>query len=306
MKEHSKTLIWICIVLAFISLAWLGYNSFMYRDIPNILVKQNIYTKFIGYGLLLFFFSHLIIILCAILSSKYSQFMSVAGNVLLVLGAISFTFLLLHFVSLHEIEDDFTNGYSFKSMLKLTWQSQIIMICFFLFSLIYFIVLARKGDKIDSTKSISREQIFVTLNVIGIVCSIVGILMVIIYFKFQYFQTDINIQHYLRRYDIVPYGFIILPYLLVLAGWGIRYFNDRRSGWYDEKQNSNINRSGMVALMVSLPLLIFLTIFCFLKTSASSGQIYISGTITVLWLPFYLFMVLFVFSATALYKFKNN
>lgn len=158
----------------------------------------------------------------------------------------------------------------------------------------------------DSTKSISREQIFVTLNVIGIVCSIVGILMVLIYFKFQYFQTDINIKHYLRRYDIVPYGFIILPYLLVLIGWGIRYFNDRRSGWYDEKQNSNINRSGMVALMVSLPLLIILTIVCFLKTPASSGQIYISGTITVLWLPFYLFMVLFVFSATALYNFRNN
>lgn len=300
MKEHSRTLIWICIILASLSLAWLGYNSFMYRDIPNILVIQNIYTKFIGYGLLVFFFSHIIIILCGFLSARYSQYMSVARNVLIVLGAISFIFLLLHFVSLHEIEDDFTNGYPFKSMLKLTWHSQLIMICFFLFSLIYFIILARKSGRMDSTKSISREQIFVTLNIIGIVCSIVGILMVLIYFKFQ------GIQHSLRRYDIVPYGFIILPYLLVLAGWGFRYFNDRRSGWYDEKQNSNINRSGMVALMVSLPLLVFLTIFCFLKAPASSEQFYISGTITVLWLPFYLFIVLFVFSATALYNYKNN
>jgi hypothetical protein len=97
-----------------------------------------------------------------------------------------------------------------------------------------------------------------------------------------------------------------LPYLLSLAGWGIRYFRDKRSGWYDEKQYSNINRSGLVALLVSLGLTIGLAIFYFHKIPDVFGKIDISGVITVLLLPFYCFVVLFVFSVTALYKFKNN
>jgi hypothetical protein len=307
MEKHTKTLIWICIVLAFVSLAWLGFNSFLYLDIPNTLVRQDKYAMLVVIGLMVFFFSHLIIILSTILSLKNSQRMSIAGIILLILGAISFIFLLFHWVSLHEIGDDFTRGYSFSSILKLTWLSQLILISFFLYSLIYFITLARIGDNNASTKSVSREQIFVALNIIGIVCSIVGILMVLFYFQmFHYIQTAINITKHLRRYDIIPYGFILLPYLLVLAGWGIRYFKDKRSGWHDEKQISDINRSGMVALLVSLPLIIGLTVFCFLKTPAVFKQIYIAGTITVLWLPFYLFVVLFVFSITALYNFKNN
>jgi hypothetical protein len=306
MKDNSKFSAWICIVLASACLAWLSYNSFMYRGIPEVLLRQDIYANLMGYGLLLFFFGHLIIILYAILNLLNSQRSAFAVNALIVLGSVSFFSLLLHFVSLHEIVDDFTHGFPFRSALKLAWYSQIIFISFFLYALIFFIIFVRNRDKNASTKSMSREQIFIALNVIGIVCSLIGILIVLIYFKFQFNQTDLNIKHYLRRYDLVPYAFILMPYLIVLAGWGIRYFNDRRSGWYDEKQISNINRSGIIALLISVPLLICLTIYCFLKSPTAAGQIYISGTITVLWLPFYLFIVLFVFSVTALYNFKNN
>jgi hypothetical protein len=272
-----------------------------------MLLREDIYTKLAGYGLLVFFLSHPIIFMAAILTSNKSERMSVAGNILLVMGVISFFSLLLHFVALHEIGDDYTYGYSFSSMLKLTWHSQIILSAFFFFALFYFIILDRNRDKNTSSKSISREQIFITLNVLGIVCGLVGILIVLSYFKlFQYNSSDISLKHHLRRYDITPFGFVILPYLLVLTGWCIKYFKDRRSGWNDEKQKSNINRSGMVALLVSLPLLICLTIFSFLKAPLLFGPIYISGTITVLWLPFYLFLVLLVFSVTALYNFKYN
>jgi hypothetical protein len=226
--------------------------------------------------------------------------MSIAGIILLVLGVISFIFLFFHFVSLNEIWDDYKSGYSFKSMLKLTWHSQIIMICFFLFSLFYFITLSRAGEKYTSTKSVSREQIFIAINIIGIVCSILGVLLVLFYSQ-AYHVVRLSIG-----FKIIPYCLVLLPYLLALAGWGIRYFRDRRSGWYDEKQNSNINRSGMVAMLASLALTIGLAIFYFHKTPVVLSQIDIAGVIMVLLLPFYLFVVLFVFSVTALYNFKNN
>jgi len=138
------------------------------------------------------------------------------------------------------------------------------------------------------------------MNIIGIVCGVVGIFLVLL------FSQAYNVVRLSIVYKIVPYCFVLLPYLISLAGWGIRYFIDRRSGWYDEKQNSNINRSGMVALLVSLGLTIGLAIFYFHKIPDILGKIDISGVITVLLLPFYCFVVLFVFSVTALYNFKNN
>jgi hypothetical protein len=203
-------------------------------------------------------------------------------------------------VALDQIEEDFHYKDPYSSMLKLAWTTQIVLFSFFIYSLIYFIVLGKSENRSVTTKSVSREQIFVAMNIIGIVCGVVGILLVLL------FSQAYNVIRLSIVYKIVPYFFVLLPYLLSLAGWGIRYFRDKRSGWYDEKQNSNINRSGMVALLISLGLTIGLAIFYFHKIPEVFDKIDISGVITVMLLPFYCFVVLFVFSVTALFHFKNN
>jgi hypothetical protein len=300
MKTYTRILIFICIVLAFVNLAWLGFNSFMYLDMPKLIARMDIIGKLPTVGLLVFFFSHLIIILSISLGLKNYKSMSIARIIILVLGVISFIFLFFHFVSLNEIWDDFKNGYSFKSILKLTWLSQVIMLCFFLFSIFYFITLSRVGDKYASTKSVSREQFFVALNIIGVISSILGGALILFYSR-AYYMVRLGIG-----YKIIPYCFVLLPYLLAISGWGIRYLRDRLSGWHDEKQNSNINRSGMAGMLASFVLTISLAIFYFLKIPVVFGQIDIAGVIIVLLLPLYLFVILFVFSASALYNFKNN
>lgn len=300
MKTHAKTLIRICMVLAFVSLVWLGYNSSMYLEITKLFVRPKIYVNLMSIGLVIFFISHLVIILSTILSLKKLPGISLAGIILIVLGVISLIFLLFHFVALDQLEEDFQYKDPYSSMLKLAWTTQLVLFSFFLFSFIYFIILARFADKYITTKSVSREQIFVAVNIIGIVCGVVGILLVLL-FSQVYNGVQLSIA-----YKFIPYCFVLLPYLLSLAGWGIRYFRDKRSGWYDEKQNSDINRSGMIALLVSLGVTISLAIFYFHKIPEVFGNIDIAGVVTVLLLPFYCFVVLFVFSVTALYKFKNN
>jgi len=287
-------------VLAFVSLVWLVYNSSMYLEIPKLFVRPKIYVNLMSIGLLIFFISHLVIILSTILSLKKSPGMSLAGIILIVLGVISLIFLLFHFVALDQLEEDFHYKDPYSSMLKLAWTTQLVLFSFFLYSFIYFIVLCKIGDKYITTKSVSWEQLFVAMNITGIVCSIVGILLVLL-FSQTYHIVQLHII-----YKIIPYCFVLLPYLLSLAGWGIRYYKDRRSGWYDEKLNSDINRSGMVALLASLGLTIGLVIFYFHKIPEVFGKIDIAGVITVFLLPFYCFVVLFVFSVTALYNFKNN
>lgn len=300
MKTHAKTLIRICMVLAFVSLVWLGYNSSMYLEITKLFVRPKIYVNLMSIGLVIFFISHLVIILSTILSLKKLPGISLAGIILIVLGVISLIFLLFHFVALDQLEEDFQYGDPYNNSLKLAWTTQLVLFSFFLFSFIYFIILAKFVDKYITTKSVSREQIFVAMNIIGIVCGVVGILLVLL-FSQVYNGVQLSIA-----YKFIPYCFVLLPYLLSLAGWGIRYFRDKRSGWYDEKQNSDINRSGMIALLVSLGVTISLAIFYFHKIPEVFGNIDIAGVVTVLLLPFYCFVVLFVFSVTALYKFKNN
>jgi hypothetical protein len=300
MKAHEKTMIRICMVLAFVSLVWVGYNSSMYLEITKLFVRPKIYVNLMSIGLVIFFISHLFIILSTILSLKRLPGISLAGIILIVLGVISLIFSLFHFVALDQLEEDFQYGDSYNDMLKLAWTTQIVLLSFFLYSFIYFIVLARFEDKYITTKSVSREQIFVAMNIIGIVCGVVGILLVLL------FSQVYNIVQMSIGFKLIPYCFVLLPYLLSLAGWGIRYFRDKKSGWYDEKQSSNINRSGMVALLASLGLSICMAIFYFHEIPEVFDKIDISGVITVLLLPFYCFVVLFVFSVTSLYKFKNN
>jgi hypothetical protein len=115
-----------------------------------------------------------------------------------------------------------------------------------------------------------------------------------------------NSKHVLHRVLIIPYGFVLFPYILALGGWGFSYYKDRLSGMKDEKQIADINRSGMVALQFSLLLIIGLTIYSFLKPDIMFKSYYFSGSMPVLWLPFILFATLIVFSTTTLYNFKNN
>lgn len=290
-------------LLAALCLIWLGLNSFFYREIPEVLTGNDIKIKIILIGLVVYFFSHLIIIFATATGSQNK--VSVIRFLLLGWGIVSFIFVLLHFVSLNEIADDFKSGYAYKSMLKLTWHSQIVMALFFISAFVYFAAAAIRGGNTLQVRSISREQMFITLNIAGIASGIVGLFFIFVYLKFYEISWfPLNIRHQLRSFDIYPFAFAILPYLVVLTGWSIRYFADRRSGWNDEKESTNINRSGMLTLMISLPVMVILVVACFATRIPSQGNVLITGSLSVLWLVFYLFFSMLVFSVTALYKFR--
>lgn len=291
------------VLLSALCLIWLGLNTFLYKDIPEVLIGNGLKTRLIQASLLIFFFSHLIIIPITALGDQNNR--SGIRYLLLGWGIISFIFLLLHFVSLNEISDDFRSGYSYKSMLRLAWHSQVVMAVFYVSTLAYFSAAAVKGGNANQVQSISRERIFVTLNIAGIASGLAGLFFILVYLKFYHTSWfPLNIRHQMRNFDILPFAFAFLPYLVVLAGWAVRYFYDRRRGWNDEKESSNINRSGMLTMMITLPVIIFLIIACFTTRIPSQGNVLITGSLSVLWLLFYLFFSMLVFSVAALYKFR--
>jgi hypothetical protein len=304
MKKLIKPLLWSCICLSAINIIWLIFSSILYIDMHETLLKPAIYMIMIYYGLLFLLFNTLLILFTTIHSLKRSKRFFTAGELLLVLAAISFIGIFIHFACLIDINNDFAGGFGLGIELKIVRALQVVHLLFLLFAVVYFLLILKSPGDPALSKTLFREQIFVTMNITGIVCSIAGLAIALLYF--HYLNMDINKNHLLRRYDITPFLFIFFLYLFVAAGWFIRYIKDRLSGVIDEKQTSDINRSGMIAMLVSLPLLLIIMFKTFLGTPVVYKEIYITGTITVLWVPLYLFLVIFIFSASALYRFRNK
>jgi hypothetical protein len=304
MKKLIKPLLWICIGLSAINIIWLVFSSVLYIDMHGTLLRPPIYITMIYYGLLLLLFNTLLILFTTIHSLKRSKRFFIAGEFLLILAAVSFIVIIIHFACLIDINNDFTGGFGIGSELTIARVLQVVHLLFLIFAVVYFLLILKGPEDPALSKTLFREQIFVTMNITGIVCSIAGLAITLLYFS--YLNMDINKNRLLRRYDIAPFLFILLPYLFIAAGWIIRYIKDRLSGITDEKQVSDINRSGMIAMLVSLPLLLFIMFKTFLATPIVYKEIYIAGTITILWVPLYLFLMMFIFSAGALYNFRNK
>jgi hypothetical protein len=304
MKKLIKPLLWICIGLSAINIIWLVYSMVLYRDMPGTLTRPPIFLAMIYIGLLFLLVNTLLILFTTIHSLKRSKLFFTAGVLLLILGAFSFCAVIIHLSSLIDIGHDFNSGYGIGHELKRASAFQVIHLLFLLFAVIYFMLILKSPENPALSKALFREQIFVTMNITGIVCSIAGLYFVLFYFS--YLNMGFPGSHLLRRYDITPFLFILFLYLFVAAGWIIRYIKDRFSGVIDEKQVSDINRSGMIAMLVSFPLLLIIMIKTFLGAPVVSHGIYITGTITILWVPLYLFVMMFIFSAGALYNFRNK
>ena len=291
MKKHVKFLTLTSIILAIINTVWLVYNTFKYLDIDKWFNSPEIYGMLIFIGLLVLFFSHLIINLAVVLSLKKSNSTFISGIVLLIIGAVSFIALFFHWGCLTDILKEYPAGLEIKNELKFAWISQIIHFSFSIYALIYFIKHHKSGKEKEVSESILGEQLFISLNIIGIVCGFTGLFIVLLDSLFI-----VNPHSY--KWAIIPYSFFVLaPYLIILTGWFIHSIRNKLSVLYDEKQKSDIYKSGMFTLLISIPLMLILFILNYNT---------IGGAVSILWLPFYLFIVLSVFSLTALYNFTSN
>lgn len=291
MKKFVKISIWSSIVLCVINILWLVYNTNQYLFVSKWFESKELFVMLIFIGLLILFFSHIIINLSIVLSLKKQSSTFLSGIVLLILGAISFIAMFFHWGALTDILKEYPAGLEINNELKAIWISHILHFSFITYSLIY-LIRVRKIQKTNITlSSLIGEQLFVSFNIIGIVCGITGLLIVLVDFYFR-----ANPQSY--KWAIIPYSlFVFIPYLLVLSGWFFQAINDKQSGWYDEKQKFDIYKSSTFTLLVSIPIMFSLFLFNYNS---------VNGIVSILWLPFYLFVVLSVFSISTLYNFKSN
>jgi len=291
MKKFIKISIFSSIALCILNILWLAYNTNQYLIVSKWFNSKEILVMLIFIGLLVLFFSHFIINLSIVLSLKKQSSTFLSGIVLLIIGSISFIAMFFHWGALTDILKEYPAGLEINNELKAIWVSHILHFSFIFYSLIYLIRILRLQRETKPLSSRIGEQLFVSLNIIGIVCGITGLLIVLVDFYFR-----ANPQSY--KWAIIPYSlFVFIPYLFVLSGWIFQAINDKQSGWYDEKQKFDIYKSSTFTLLVSIPIMFSLFLFNYNN---------VNGIVSILWLPFYLFVVLTVFSISTLFNFKTN
>ena len=290
MKQRTKISISIGIVLAIVNLLMLNYNSYRYLNIPQWFEIEEGWVMAIFYGLIFLFFSHFYLIITIITGMKKVKGKSLQIYLLLAVGAISFISILAHWGALTDITKEYPAGLEIQHEIKSVWLAQVFHYLFLITSLLFFIHLNKQLKQDTENQSVS-EHLFMSLNFVGVACGAVGIFVVALEFYF-------NNNPQARKWTIIPYvSVVVLPYLIMLLYWLANFISSKKNGWFDEKQISDINKSGITALLITVVFMILLFAFNYNM---------LDRAVSILWFPSFLFVVMLAFSVSNIFNFKFN
>ena len=138
----------------------------------------------------------------------------------------------------------------------------------------------------DQVKHVAKDSnIFLIVQYVGLVCGLVGLSLFSLGF---FFSRAWNLDAHVTISSIV----LLMPYTLAVTYWFITKFQEKDRQWYDEKQLQDVGKSAFLTLTAS----VFFMTGLFIVNYKN-----LSGVISILWLPLYLFLVLFLFSLGNLY-----
>ncbi|MFC1727252.1 hypothetical protein ACFL0Y_01890 [Patescibacteria group bacterium] len=130
------------------------------------------------------------------------------------------------------------------------------------------------------------SNIFIIAQYVGVICGLMGLAFTSLNFLFP------RPLWMIKLHVSMTAVFLLAPYLLIVGCWFMIKIKEKPKGWYDEKQIQDIGHSSLltVALSVAVMGLIY-----FLNFNQPEG------ILSVIWFPFYLFLVLLLFSLGNLY-----
>lgn len=136
----------------------------------------------------------------------------------------------------------------------------------------------------ETPEILMDEKIFSLVQLFGIVSGIMGLLLTC-----QLIVKEIPLEKF---WIYIPFYLLFLtPYILAAAYWLLMKGERKISAWYDEKQLCDILKASLATLLISIPGFI--------------PFLFIQGQVCIYWYPYYLFMVLLLFSGNVLYFFKS-
>ncbi|MBN1293165.1 MAG: hypothetical protein JXB48_15110 [Candidatus Latescibacteria bacterium] len=288
----------ISLVSGLLSFGWLIYNVIAYQYIRTKITNleelgaiAEILGMYIGIGLLISFFFHVSAFFTMIFRFQILKKVTGLGLIALFMGIISFICLIGDLAALHDIGNQYEAGLTTNYEWTYLYLALIIHMLFYV---LMFIMLYSTFGSVKvhyKTESAAKDEIiFIIAQYVGILCGFIGL-------GFTGFIVATQVSPQVLQY-ILPFycPFILLPYGLICLYWIIIKRKERLPEVYDEKQWRDVSKAGLTTLLISIPFMAILYILNYQK---------MYGTISMIWFPFYLFLILLLFSGSILY-FSNR
>ncbi len=280
--------------LGIISLVSLIYNLIFYETLrPKIIGFEDIsgildsMEVFVAVAFILIFIFHSSAILNIAFQLKFFKRESLLRSLVFFIAVISILLVFGDFALLSDIGKEYAYGLDTTGEWPILYFSQLLH---FILTILVFITLlwTRKSflDKYKEDVVLKDEAIFINAQYVGIFCGIFGIGVFSVLSAFFPLWA-------LKKGIFVISLIVILPYFLIVIYWLVIKIREKVGQWYDEKQYQDITKASLVTMMASI---IIMTVIFVTQYFVSKFDF-----ITITWFPFYVFLVLLLFSSSTLY-----
>jgi hypothetical protein len=289
MKNLNKILQRANIVLGLFSIVLFVFNFVvLIRLQPKMVVYEtlteieNSLLTGVGLGLMVILLFYVLTLLQIAWFVKYAEKLTFFSLFLIIVGVLSLLAVFSDVALLSDIHKQYTHGLSQPEWLLVYPIMIAQFVVTILFTIVHFTgVLTRK--QVDE---VSRDvSIFLVVQFVGLVCGLLGLAAASLGFLFPRAWS-------LTLHTVLGGLVLIFPYALALGYWIITKLTEKDRQWFDEKQQLDIGRSAFLTIILVSAFMIALFIVLFNN---------LDGVIRFQWLPLYLFMTLFLFSAGNIY-----
>jgi hypothetical protein len=289
MKNLNKLIRSVSVVLGLVSITFFVFAYFVFARLrPKMISFQAITTAeeglltWVGIGLVPFLAFCLLSLLHIARYLKNAQKLTLFSLILVASGVLSLLLIFSDVALLSDIVKQYKHGLS-----QPEWSMLYPIMGFQFITAMVFTYLHIFGFKKENqVEYVARDSnIFLIVQYVGIICGLIGLAFSFLGFLFP---RAWNLQVHTTMTPII----LLFPYALAVGYWLITKFQEENRQWYDEKQLQDVGRSAFLTLVLSVVFMVGLFISNFNN---------LSGVVSILWLPLYLFSVLFLFSLGNLY-----
>jgi len=238
----------------------------------------------------LFGFSHLAAIFTLILQLNFFKRDNFLRAFLFFAGIISTLMLFGDFALLSDISKEYIFGLPDEFIIL--FFSQVLHFVFCSLMIILSLLTRKDMHKKSEEFVLKDDSIFINAQYIGILSGVSGLALIMI-FSFLYL-TVYELPSWAVDAGVIVLSLIsVVPYVAIVLYWLIVKLREGVSDWYDEKQYQDIARASFATLIISV--IIMATIFI--------SQYFVSAFdfFYEIWFPFYIFLILLLFSSYTLY-----
>lgn len=293
MEKRFALIGYTAFIMGIISFCFLGFDVYAFAQIKSRVINfaplgmAEQLAQFVFIGFLVSFLFHIISLAGIFFSFHYDKKITLFRLVTLFAGIASFICLTGDWAAQSDIGKQYQHGLS--SSMELTYlylalPVHAVYICLFIILLLQARRELRSGRRPQA--AVKDEVAFNLTQYIGLICGLAG-------FAFTLLLVFMNIPAHILKYLIPFYcPFIIFPYCFILFYWLIIKRGIKGTERFDEKQWLDLGRGSLLTLRLSIP---GMAILCLINYFSPGG-----GHVLVLF-PFYLFMILLLFSGCTLY-----